>query len=614
MKSILKPFQTYEITPRGWMKKQLEIQAASLSGELYKVWRDVRDSKWIGGDAEGWERVPYWLDGFIPLAFLLCDEEKIAVAKKYVDAILAGQAEDGWICPCSEEERAGYDMWGLILLTKVLVVWHGCTEDERIEPALRRAMRNFYDRMKAGTTVINRWAKARWFETFFALTWLEAQGHEDWIAELAQMLHDDGADYLSFEELWKVPLNKWTFETHVVNAAMAVKGESAGVELRDLKSDADSEKLWRTLMKYNGMAAGIFTGDECLSGLSPVQGCELCAVVELMFSMETLGQAFGKTVWFDRLEKVAFNALPATISEDMWSHQYVQLSNQIACKKFGGNPPFRTNGKEANMFGLEPNFGCCTANFNQGWPKLALSAFARSARGIASCVFVPAEVNTKISGVPVRVALDTYYPYRGKLTYTVTADSPVTFDLDIRIPAFAQAMTVDGVAVGIKRGFHTLRREWSGESRVEVELTFAPKLTNRPHDLRTAEYGPLVFALKVENRKKMVEYVRSGVERTFPYCDWELSPVSEWQYGFADKELTVVEHDLQDSAFTEDTPMLTLRANLARIDWGYREGYDTVCAMTPKSRRALEEPIAVELWPYGCAKLRMTEMPMVKSK
>ncbi|MBQ7321167.1 MAG: glycoside hydrolase family 127 protein [Clostridia bacterium] len=612
MKPILNAFKTYEIAPRGWMKKQLEIQAESLSGQLYKVWRDVRDSKWIGGDAEGWERVPYWLDGFIPLAFLLRDEEKIAVAKKYVDAILAGQAEDGWICPCTEEERSSYDMWGLILLTKVLVVWHGCTDDERIEPALRRALRNFYDRMKAGTTVVDRWAKARWFETFFALTWLEAQGHEDWIGELAQMLHDGGADYLTFEEKWKVPLNKWTFETHVVNAAMAVKGESAGAELRGLKNDAIPEKIWRTLMKYNGMAAGIFTGDECLSGLSPVQGCELCAVVELMFSMETLGQVFGKTAWFDRLEKVAFNAFPATISEDMWSHQYVQLSNQIACERFWSNPPFRTNGKEANIFGLEPNFGCCTANFNQGWPKLVLSAFARSARGIASCVFVPAEVNTEVNGVPVRVVLDTYYPYRDKLTYTVCAQSPVTFDLDIRVPAFAQTMTVDGEAVAIKRGFYTVHREWSGESRVEVELTFAPKLVNRPHDLRTAEYGPLVFSLKVENKKRMLEYVRNGVDRTFPYCDWELSPVSEWQYGFADGALEVVEHELQDSAFAEDAPMLTLRANLARVNWGYRDGFDNVCAKTPKSRKAISEPISVELVPYGCAKLRMTEMPMVR--
>jgi hypothetical protein len=395
---------------------------------------------------------------------------------------------------------------------------------------------------------------------------------------------------------------------------MAVKGESAGAELRGLKNDAVPEKLWRTLMKYNGMAAGIFTGDECLSGLSPVQGCELCAVVELMFSMETLGQVFGKSTWFDRLEKVAFNALPATISEDMWSHQYVQLSNQIACEKFEGNPPFRTNGREAHMFGLEPNFGCCTANFNQGWPKLCESSFARSAKGIASCVFVPTQIDTTINGARVSVALDTAYPFRGNLMYTVRTDRDVEFDLDIRIPSNVTSMTVDGEEITARRGFATVRRVWSGETTLAVTLTFAPKLVNRPHSLKTAEYGPLVFALKIENQKKKIEYVAKDVERTYPYCDWSISPTSDWQFGFADSELIPVEHPEQESAFTECSPMLTLRANLVPINWGYRDGYTGVCAKTPKSRIPQGETREVELYPYGCAKLRMTEMPLIKTK
>ena len=58
--------------------------------------------------------------------------------------------------------------------------------------------------------------------------------------------------------------------------------------------------------------------------------------------------------------------------------------------------------------------------------------------------------------------------------------------------------------------------------------------------------------------------------------------------------------------------MLTLRATLVPLDWGYREGYTNVCAMTPKSRKPKGEPISVELYPYGCAKLRMTEMPLIK--
>ena len=82
--------------PAGWVKKQLEIQAAGLAGNLDKVWRDVRDSAWIGGTADGWERVPYWLDGFIDLAWLLDDADMQARAKRYVDGILAQQKPDGW--------------------------------------------------------------------------------------------------------------------------------------------------------------------------------------------------------------------------------------------------------------------------------------------------------------------------------------------------------------------------------------------------------------------------------------------------------------------------------------------------------------------------------------
>ncbi|MBQ9794828.1 MAG: hypothetical protein IJW34_07790, partial [Clostridia bacterium] len=80
-------FTSKELKPAGWMKRQLEIQAEGLCGNLDKVWRDVRDSAWIGGNADGWERVPYWLDGFIPMAYLLENEDMIARAKKYMDAI-----------------------------------------------------------------------------------------------------------------------------------------------------------------------------------------------------------------------------------------------------------------------------------------------------------------------------------------------------------------------------------------------------------------------------------------------------------------------------------------------------------------------------------------------
>ena len=96
---LLRFFSKGEIEPQGWLKRQLRIQADGLSGHLDKTWPDVSDSRWIGGNRDGWERVPYWLDGFVPLAYLLQDEDLIARAKYYIDSILARQCEDGWLCP-----------------------------------------------------------------------------------------------------------------------------------------------------------------------------------------------------------------------------------------------------------------------------------------------------------------------------------------------------------------------------------------------------------------------------------------------------------------------------------------------------------------------------------
>jgi len=68
------PLPLGSVRPGGWLRNQLRIQADGLSGHLDEFWPDVAESAWIGGAAEGWERGPYWLDGVVPLAFLLDDD------------------------------------------------------------------------------------------------------------------------------------------------------------------------------------------------------------------------------------------------------------------------------------------------------------------------------------------------------------------------------------------------------------------------------------------------------------------------------------------------------------------------------------------------------------
>lgn len=597
-------YTSKEIKPTGWLKEQLTIQAKGLSGNLDKIWPDIRDSAWIGGDKEGWERVPYWLDGFIPLAYLLEDEDMISRAKKYIDAILSYQKEDGWICPCKDEDRAHYDTWAIQLISKVLTVYYDCSGDERIPAVLYRVLKNYYDLLKSGEIKLYDWGKARWFECFIAIKFTYTRYPEEWLKDLAIILKEQGTDYSEHIEKWKRPINKWTFETHIVNIGMMLKAEALVCDFLGEEYTDKTEELHSILREYNGTAIGLFTGDECLSGLNPIQGTELCAVAEQMYSYEHLFAYTGDNKWAERLEDITFNGIPATISEDMWTHQYDQLSNQIACIKFPGKPIFRTNGEESHLFGLEPNYGCCTANFNQAWPKFALAAYMYNGNDIINTIPVPCTLET----ANVKISLKTDYPFNNSFKYII--DSKVNFNFTVRIPSFAENPTVNGNSV--ENGDVVLFVKGGTVTEINVSYTVSPRFIDRPNGLKSVKMGSLVFSLPISHEKKILEYERDGVERKFPYCDYELIPTSDWNYGFGSEDLVSEYHGITSAPFSETNPPITIKAKMQKINWGLEDGYEYVCTKVPESTEPVSEEEEIALYPYGCAKLRMTEMPFIK--
>lgn len=591
-----------EIKAGGWLECQLRVQAAGLSGNLDKVWPDVRDSAWIGGDREGWERVPYWLDGFIPLAYLLEDEDMIARAKKYMDAIIGSQRESGWICPCEESEIETYDTWAVQLISKVLTVYYECSGDERVPDVLYKVLKNYYELLSTEKIKLRSWGKFRWYETFIAIEFVYKRHPEAWLKELAKILKAQGTDYATLTERWKRPLYKWTHETHIVNLTMMLKAEAVSADLLEQPYTDEAERLRSILDEYNGTVYESFTGDECLSGVSPIQGTELCAIVEQMYSYELLYAYTGDSKWAQRLEVLAFNALPATISEDMWTHQYVQMSNQIACEKFPGKSIFRTNGPEANRFGLEPNFGCCTANFNQGWPKFALSTFMHCGETVINCLPVPCELKT----ADQHIRLETEYPFKNSMKYTISAEKDFVFK--IRIPSFAEELTVNGQRM---QGNELTFEIHKGVTEIGVAFKTSPYFKERPNGLKAVRYGSLIFSVPIKYEKKMVEYETNGVERKFPYCDYDISPVSDWNYAYCDQNLSVQSGEVGEIPFSETNPPITVKTKVRKINWDLAEGYEIVCAKVPESLEPISAAQEIELYPYGCAKLRMTEMPII---
>ena len=137
------PLPLGSIRPTGWLGNQLRIQADGLTGHLDEFWPDVADSAWIGGAGAGWERGPYWLDGTVPLAFLLDDESLKEKVHRWMDYILTHERQDGWLGP--PEDPSGryraYDPWPVFVLLKAMTQYHSATGDERVVPAMLKFLR-----------------------------------------------------------------------------------------------------------------------------------------------------------------------------------------------------------------------------------------------------------------------------------------------------------------------------------------------------------------------------------------------------------------------------------------------------------------------------------------
>ncbi len=150
------------IKPAGWLEMQLLLQAEGLGGHLDEFWPDIKDSAWVGGKAEGWERAPYWLDGAIPLAFELQSGPMKARLRRYVNYILDHQQPDGWLGPVGDNDpnHKPYDVWPLFVLFKALTQYQeGPPATPRIIPALLKCSKKIDEVITR--TPLSSWAYFR---------------------------------------------------------------------------------------------------------------------------------------------------------------------------------------------------------------------------------------------------------------------------------------------------------------------------------------------------------------------------------------------------------------------------------------------------------------------
>lgn len=652
----LEPLDLGTVKPGGWLRDQFLVQKNGLTGHIEEIWPDLGpDSGWLGGAGESWERGPYYLDGLIPLAWSLGDEPLKQKAMKWVEWMLGSQDETGFFGP-----KTNADWWPRIVALKALVQYHQATGDPRVLSFMDRYLR--YQLKELPDAPFSMWGAPRAQEELVILHYMYRRTQAPYLMELARIVseqcYDWGAFFRDFpyEKNTRAYLNRPLFmlvkrfnlmgqwldkkfhlsakkppkskeriekenasrsmrffhETHSVNLAMALKMpamESLFTQSPDL-ADAAKEGL-ASLHKYHGLANSVFSGDEHLNGKSPTAGAELCLVAEYLFSLSQLFAITGDASYGDRIEEAAYNALPATFTEDMCAHQYVQQVNQVEVSR--KRRDWYDAYGESNLFGLAPNYGCCAANMHQGWPKLLNSLFFVSGNTLTAGIYAPCRVTVELGGIPVVIEEETGYPFRDSVDFTIAsvgnAEQSLPIQFRFRLPGWAQeySLTFNGTAIQTRMVDHFIETDHTVKAGDRLTLTLPMELRLKEEDPAgmTLRRGPLLFALPIEGERRVVR-------GNTPFADYEMFPVSDWNYALVPELLNaarVDQYPISDMPFSDRDYPLTVTILMAPAPrWGMR--HHSAGPIPPPFASAPDKLIEKVLVPYGSTRLRAAQFPV----
>src|SRR5680860_942774 len=647
------------IKPESWLMEQLHRMATGMTGNLDSIYPEVVGPRngWLGGDGDGWERGPYWIDGLLPLAYILDDEDLKAKAQKWVEWTINNQTEDGYIGPIpfdqEPENEPGLqrgqrtDWWAKMVMLKILQQYYNATGDRRVIETLTKyfkyQLKELPNRPLDNLTL---WANRRGGDNLQVVYWLYNITGDKFLLDLGDIIqeqtfpwttifsneenYDDPTEVWYYDKLKRYPFDSTEINSltvskigglHTVNFAQGLKEPIVAYQKDADQKHLDAvKKALKDIKKYHGQAQGMYGGDEPLHGTNPIQGIEFCSISEEMFSLETMLKITGDMEFADLLEKITYNALPAQASDDFNSRQYFQAANQVEISD-RVDPGFQNNSHKGTdfVFGTLSGYPCCTTNMHQSWPKFVQNLFyATPDGGVAALQYAPSSVKMLVAdSVALEIKETTGFPFRETINFELGLAKNASFPFNLRIPAWSKgaSIAINGkkVDADVKDQVAILNREWKNGDKISLNLPMAIT-TSKWHEFSTAvERGPLVYALKIEGEERTKD--RNDGYREFT----EVYPKEPWNFGLIQNELDKLPESVEvtenkwDGSYPwnlENAPIALKMKGLRVPEWKADHGIPYFPSFWGEYAGDTTGNIQeITLVPYGCTTLRISQFP-----
>ncbi len=607
------------VKAEGWLLKQLQLQKDGLTGHAEMLYNGNNDlgtgSDWLGGTGDSWERVPYYLKGLVALAYELDNDSLKTKAQKWIEWTLNHQQRSGFFGPVNNK-----DWWPRMPMLYALKDYFEATGDSRVIPFFTKYFQYQYNYLD--TQPLDSWGKSRAGDNIELVFWLYNRTGEAFLLDLADKLKNQAYDWTDIFTNNKFNQFGADFQPkHNVNVPQAMKMPAVYYQKSLSQADRDAFTVGREhLMGEHGQPHGMESGNEMLAGKSSLTGLELCSAVEQMQTCETVQMILGDASIGDLLEKVAFNALPGGLTNDMKGLQYYQQANQVVSKF--GYIGFAQNYDNGNMPGPYSGYGCCRFNFHMGFPYFVKTMWAATPdNGLAAMAYAPCTVNALVAdNVKIGIHEITNYPFDEQLTFVISADQSAKFPLKFRIPSWCKSpeIKVNNVAQSniVPGEFYTILRTWSNNDVVSINFPMPINVNQEVNNAVSIQRGPLVYSLKMNENWSVHNDYGNG------FREYEVSPASAWNYALEidqnhpENSIQVnrlVNGSIPENPFAE--PPVTLSVSARKLPSWTLSHNERIATDPPYGPvETSEQPEQITLVPYGSETLRVTCFPVVGEK
>lgn len=570
----------------------------------------------------------------LPLAYILNDEQLKAKVKPWIEWTLNSQQPDGYFGPAKDygpeqgiQRDNSHDWWPKMVMLKVLKQYYMATSDKRVISFLTNYFK--YQLKELPSKPLDNWtfwARYRAGDNLMVVYWLYNITGDKFLLNLADLMHKQTYDFTN--EFLSSNLLSTMGSIHGVNLAQGMKEPLIYYQQHpELRYTDAFKKGLDDLTRFDGMANGMFGGDEALHGNEPTKGAELCSVVEMMFTLENALSITGDVAYADKLERIAFNALPSQTTADYMNRQYFQQANQVMITRHLRNFDLNHNGTDI-CYGLLTGYACCTSNMHQGWPKLVQNLwYATPDNGVAALVYSANEVTTTVAdGKKVTIKEETNYPFDESIKFTLNFGNKAgqaIFPFLLRVPEWCAMATIkiNGEALQQGKGGEIIKlaRKWKSGDVVELQLPMHIFKNTWYENSVSVERGPIVYALKIGEEEKQVENTLDP--EVYGKTFIEIKPTTAWNFGLPalpkdmDKAFSVDKKaDLAKFPWSQETAPISLKTQGRPIpEWQlYNESTGPIpYSMMYNEGVKKEKDQEIILIPYGCTRLRVSQFPQV---